>query len=152
YTHTYSRTRNIQVTYISRASEPTFFQLQPVRDASDPQRPVVGNPELNSSFSHTVRANYNASSPQQHRSFFLRLQGSLMNDRIVPNIILIPDAYGSFKREIRYLNADGTYAYSGNYSWQQAFADRQYTIRLNGDAGYNQHVAFADNLRNTAKE
>lgn len=152
YTHTYSRTRNIQVTYTSRASEPTFFQLQPVRDASDPQRPVVGNPELNSSFSHAVRANYNASSPQQHRSFFLRLQGSLMNDRIVPNIILIPDAYGSFKREIRYLNADGTYAYSGNYSWQHAFADRQYTIRLNGDAGYNQNVAFTDNLRNTAKE
>src|SRR5690606_12678450 len=42
YTHRYSRTKNIQVNYISRAGEPTFSQLQPVRDVSDPQRPVVG--------------------------------------------------------------------------------------------------------------
>ncbi|WP_257656827.1 TonB-dependent receptor [Parapedobacter lycopersici] len=152
YTHTYSRTKNLQVTYTSRAGEPTFFQLQPVRDASDPQRPVVGNPELNSSFSHTVNASYNASNPQQHRSFFLRFQGSLTNDRIVPNVLLIPDAYGSFKREVHYRNTDGTYAYNGTYSWQQAFADRQYTIRLNGNAGYNRNVAFADNVRNIAKE
>lgn len=152
YTHTYSRTRNIQVTYTSRASEPTFMQLQPVRDESDPQRPVVGNPNLNSSFSHTVSANYNASDPKKHRSFLLRLQGLVISDRVVSNVILVPDAYGSFKREIRYLNADGTYSYSGNYSWQQSFADRQYTLRLNGNAGYNRNVAFADGMRNIAGE
>jgi len=148
YTHTYSRTRNIQITYASRASEPTFSQLQPVRDVSDPQRPIVGNPNLNSSFSHTINANYNTSNPQKRNSFLLRFQGSITNDRIVSNILLIPDVYGSFKRELRYLNADGTYSYSGNYNWQKSSANRQYTVRLNGNAGYNKNVSFADNIKN----
>jgi len=152
YTHTYSHTRNIQLTYTSRASEPTFMQLQPVRDESDPQRPVVGNPNLNSSFNHGISANYNASNPQKHRSFLFRLQGSLVNDRVVSNVMLIPDAYGSFKREVRYVNADGTYALNGNYNWQQSFADRQYTVRLTGSAGFNRNIAFADNIRNVAAE
>lgn len=152
YTHRYSRTKNIQLNYLSRASEPTFSQLQPVRDVSDPQRPIVGNPDLNSSFSHTINANYNTSNPEMRTSFFLRFQGSVIDDRIVTNTVLIPDAYGSFKREVRYLNADGTYSYSGNYNWQKSFADRQYTLRLSGNAAYNRNVSFADNLRNFAHE
>lgn len=126
--------------------------MQPVRDVSDPQRTIVGNPNLNSSFTHAINANYNTSNPQKGSSFFLRVQGSSTNDRVVANIVLIPDVYGSFKREIRYQNADGTYAYNGNYSWQKSFADRQYTVRLNGNAGYNRNVSFADNIRNFAGE
>ncbi len=152
YTHRYSRTRNVQLNYMSRASEPTFSQLQPVRDVSDPQRQIVGNPALNSSFSHTLNANYNSSDPERRSTFLLRVQGSLTDNRIVTNTVLIPDIYGSFKREIRYQNADGTYSYNGNYSWQKSFADRQYTIRLNGNAGYNRNVSFADNIKNFARE
>lgn len=152
YTHTYSRTKNMQVNYMSRAGEPTFSQLQPVRDVSDPQRPVVGNPNLNSSFTHSISANYNTSNPQKRNSFLLRLQGSLISDRIVSNIVLIPDAYGSFKREIRYLNSDGTYSYSGTYNWQKSTVDRHYTVRLNGNAGFNRNVSFADNIKNFSGE
>ncbi|HEY1060048.1 MAG TPA: outer membrane beta-barrel protein [Daejeonella sp.] len=152
YTHRFSRTRNVQLNYMNRASEPTFFQLQPVRDLSDPQRQLVGNPNLNSSFSHTLNANYNSSNVEKRTSFLFRLQASAVDNRVVTNTILIPDAYGSFKREIRYQNADGTYSYSGNYNWQKAFADRQYTFRLSGTAAYNRNVSFADNIRNFAAE
>ncbi len=152
YTHRFSRTKNIQANYTSRASEPTFTQLQPVRDVSDPQRQVVGNSNLNSSFSHSVTANYNTSNPDKNTSFLLRFQGSLTSDRIVTNTLLIPDVYSSFKREIRFQNADGTHSYSGNYNWQKSFGDRQYTVRLNGNAGYAKNVSFADNVRNLAGE
>lgn len=152
YTHRFSRTRNVQLNYMNRASEPTFFQLQPVRDLSDPQRQLVGNPNLNSSFSHTLNANYNSSNVEKRTSFLFRLQASAVDNRVVTNTILIPDAYGSFKREIQYQNADGTYSYSGNYNWQKAFADRQYTFRLSGTVAYNRNVSFADNLRNFSGE
>lgn len=152
YTHRFSRTKNLQVNYTSRASEPTFTQLQPVRDISDPQRQLIGNPNLNSSFNHNLTANYNTSNPDKYTSFLLRIQGSLTSDRIVTNTILVPDVYNSFKREIRYLNAGGTYSYTGNYSWQKSFADRQYTVKLNGNAGFARNVSFADDLRNSAGE
>ncbi len=152
YTHRFSRSRNIQLNYMNRASEPTFFQLQPVRDLSDPQRQLLGNSSLNSSFSHTLNANYNSSNVEKRTSFLFRLQASAVDNRVVTNTLLIPDAYDSFKREIRYQNADGTYSYSGNYNWQKAFADRQYTLRLSGSAGYNRNVSFADNIRNFSGE
>jgi hypothetical protein len=158
YTYRYSRTKALMVRYFSRAVEPQFAQLQPVRDVSNPQRPIVGNPDLNSSFTHQVFANYNTSNPQKRTSFFLNFNGQATKDRIVTNTVLVPDSVvvGSvvtktFKQEIRYLNTNGAYSYGGNYNFQKSFADRQYTVRLNGYAGYNQNVAFTDNDKSFSK-
>jgi hypothetical protein len=151
YTYRYSRTKALLINYFGRATEPQFSQLQPVRDVSNPQRPIVGNPDLNSSFNHMLNAEYNTSDPSKHTSFFLRFQGQLVNDKIVSNIVLVPDIHGTYKQEVRYVNADGTYSYYGSYYWQKSFKDRQYTVRFNGNAGYNNNVSFADNIKNFSK-
>jgi hypothetical protein len=151
YTYRYSRTRALTINYNANAREPQFAQLQPVRDVSNPQRPVVGNPDLKNSFSHTLRASYNNSNPLKHTSFLLSLSGSVTKDQIVSNVVLIPDIFKSYKQEVRYLNANGTYSYNANYSWQKSFADRQYTVRFNGNGGYNHNVTFADNVKNFSK-
>jgi hypothetical protein len=148
YQYTYSKTKGIMINYSGRASEPTFAQLQPVRDVSNPQRPVVGNPDLNSSFTHNLSASYKTSNPALHTSFMLTLQGNLINDQIVNNTILVPDALGALKQEVHYVNSDGTYSYSGAYNWQKSFEDRQYTLKLNGSAGYNNAVSLANDIKN----
>ncbi len=151
YRYTYSRTKGIMVNYFGRAVEPQFAQLQPVRDVSNPQRPIVGNPDLNSSFAHNVFANYNTSNPAKHTSFMVMLQGNLVKDQIVNNIVLVPDALGALKQEVHYANSDGTYSYSGSYNWQKSFQDRQYTVKLNGGAGYNNAVSLANDIANYSK-
>ncbi|HCN83965.1 MAG TPA: hypothetical protein DIT07_10160, partial [Sphingobacteriaceae bacterium] len=151
YRYTYSRTKGIMVNYFGRASEPQFAQLQPVRDVSNPQRSIVGNPDLNSSFTHNIFANYNTSNPAKHTSFMLMLQGNLVKDQIVNNIVLVPDALGALKQEVHYANSDGTYSYSGLYNWQKSFQNRQYTVKVNGGAAYNNAVSLANDIANYSK-
>jgi hypothetical protein len=137
--------------YHGSAVEPQFAQLQPVRDVSNPQRPVIGNPELNSSFTHNLQAEFKTSNPIKHTSFMLNFQGSAINNQIVQNIVLVPDVYGSVKQEVRYTNTDGYYTYFGSYNWQKSFKDRQYTIRVFGDTRFTNNISFADNIKNNSQ-
>ena len=151
YQYKYSQTKSVSIHYYGFANEPQFSQLQPVRDISNPQRPVVGNPELNSAFSHNLNANLNSSNPDRKTSLILNLQANMLNNQVVQNIVLIPDVYGSKKQEVRFVNANGYYTYFVSYNWQKSFRDKQYTIRLNGDTRYTNNVSFADNIRNTSQ-
>jgi hypothetical protein len=148
YQYRFGGTKTITFNYFGSAAEPQFSQLQPVRDVSNPQRPIVGNPDLNSSFAHTIDGNVRLSNPEKQNSLMLTLQGTTIADQIVQNIVLIPDVYGSRKQEVRYVNTDGYYTYFGGYNWSQSFADRQFTVRLRGDTRFTKAVAFADNVKN----
>jgi hypothetical protein len=152
YRYTYSKTKSLMLNYFGRASEPSFSQLQPVRDVSNTQRPIVGNPDLNSSFTHNVFANYNTSNPTKHSSFMAMLQGNIVQNQIVNNIVLVPDASGVLKQEVHFANADGTYSASGIYNWQKSYLDRQYTLKLNGGVGYNNAVALSNDIANYSKK
>ncbi len=151
YVYSYSRTKTIQVQYNGQAREPQFAQLQPVRDVTNPQRPVVGNPNLDVQFTHSLNTTYNNSNPLRRTSFMLRLNGSILNNQIVNNIVLLPDVFGSYIRETRWVNTNGTYNYGANYSFSKSIKDRQYTFSFNGSASYDNAVSFADNIKNFQK-
>src|SRR5690606_27771531 len=59
FEYKFSRTQGININYSGRSSEPSFSQLQPIRDISNPQFPVTGNPNLDAEFIHSVRVRYN---------------------------------------------------------------------------------------------
>lgn len=148
YQYRFGGTKTITFNYFGSAAEPQFAQLQPVRDVSNPQRPIVGNPDLNSSFSHFIDANLRLSNPEKRSSLMFNLQANTIANQIVQNIVLIPDVYGSRKQEVRYVNTNGYYTYFGGYNWSQSFADRQYTVRLRGDTRFTRAVSLADNIKN----
>jgi hypothetical protein len=148
YQYRFGGTKTITFNYYGSAAEPQFAQLQPVRDVSNPQRPIVGNPELNSSFSHNIDANLRLSNPEKRTSLMFNLQANTIANQIVQNVVLIPDVYGSRKQEVRYVNTNGYYSYFGGYNWSKSFADRQYTVRLSGDTRFTRGVSLADNIKN----
>ncbi|WP_170878360.1 TonB-dependent receptor [Daejeonella lutea] len=148
YQYRFGGTKSIRVNYFGSAAEPQFAQLQPVRDVSNPQRPIVGNPDLNSSFSHNVDAELRFSNIEKRSSLMFNIQGNAISNQIVQNIVLIPDVFGSRKQEVRYVNTNGYYSYYGGYNWSKSFADRQYTVRLSGDTRFTRGVSLADNIKN----
>ncbi|MGB4399745.1 MAG: TonB-dependent receptor [Daejeonella sp.] len=148
YQYRFAGTKSITFNYFGNAAEPQFAQLQPVRDVSNPQRPVVGNPDLNSSFSHFVFGNLRLSNVEKRTSLMIYVQGNAISNQIVQNVVLIPDVFGSRKQEVRYVNTNGYYTYFGGYNWSKSFADRQYTVRLNGDSRFTRGVSLADNIKN----
>src|SRR5690606_40800647 len=46
FEYVFSNSKRLSFNYNGRPTEPGYSQLQPVRDISNPQFPVVGNPEL----------------------------------------------------------------------------------------------------------
>ncbi|MCU0321464.1 MAG: TonB-dependent receptor family protein [Chitinophagaceae bacterium] len=53
--------QDLQLNYSRRVNRPSFFQLLPVYDFTDPQNPSVGNPALNPEFTSSFEISYNNS-------------------------------------------------------------------------------------------
>ncbi|KAA8477962.1 outer membrane receptor protein involved in Fe transport [Arcticibacter tournemirensis] len=158
FVYNFAKSRSLNINYSGRSSEPSYNQIQPVVDLSNPQRPIVGNPDLKSAFNQTISIRYNNFDPAAGTFFIVGLGGNIINDRITSNLVryqlpVITATGTSYNliQETQYLNVDGYYAANGFYSWSKPFSERKYTLRLNGSANYTNDVSYNDNLKNIGK-
>ncbi len=147
FQYVWSRQQRASLNYSGSPNEPAFNQIQPVRDVSSPQNPVVGNPDLKPAFRHTLAAQYNNYIANSKVNLSANVTGTIINNQIVTNVLRIPDAYNSFKSETRFLNLDGTYYINGRYNVAKQLADRKYNLSLNGYASYRHDVSITDNIK-----
>jgi len=151
FEYKFSRTKGLNITYNGDANEPGFSQLQPIRDISNPQFPITGNPNLDAEFSHNIRLRFNDFNSQTGTSFFVYLNGTLTEDKIVSNRIKsFSDLYG-LVQETQYLNTDGFYSMRGFYNYSKSFLKRKYVVSVNGSINYNNNLSFVDSEKNIAK-
>lgn len=151
FEYKFSRTKGINISYDGRSSEPSFSQLQPIRDISNPQFPVTGNPNLDAEFNHSVRVRYNNFNTATGTTFFAFLNGTKTQNKIVSNrVSSLSELYGRVQ-ETTFLNTDGYYNARGFYNLSKSFQKRKYVISANGSATFNNNVSFVNNEKNTAK-
>lgn len=151
FEYKFSRTKGLNISYFGRSNEPGFSQLQPIKDVSNPQFPIIGNPNLDAEFIHNVRLRYNNFNTQSGTTFFAMLSGSKTDNKIVTNrVSSLSDLYGRVQ-ETSYLNTDGFYNTQGFYSFSKAFDKRKYVISANGSARFSNNVSFVDDEKNFAK-
>ncbi len=151
FEYKFSRTAGVNINYSGQSREPNFSQLQPIRDVSNPQFPVTGNPNLDAEFSHNIRVRYNNFNPLSGMTFFAFLNGSKTDNKIVTNrVSSLSELYGRVQ-ETTYLNTDGFYNARGFYNISKAFNKRKYVVSANGSATFNNNVSFVDNEKNTAQ-
>lgn len=143
----WSKQHQIQINYSGNPVEPAYTQLQPVRDVSNPQNSVVGNPNLKIAFRHSLALNYNNYMANSRLSYFLNLSANLTRNQIVTNTTLITDAYNSLKYETRFLNMNGNYIFNANYGVSKQISDGAYNLSLNGSVGNVHSVAMSNNLK-----
>jgi len=148
FQYAWSRQQRFTISYQGNPSEPAFNQIQPVRDVSNPQNPVVGNPDLKPSFRHAINTQYNNYISNSRLNLSANVVAALVNNQIVTNNVRIPDAYGAFKNETRYVNLNGSYNVNGNYNISKQLADRKYNLSLIGSLGYNRTVSMLNNVQN----
>jgi len=151
FEYRFSRSKRLSFNYNGRPNEPSYSQLQPVTDSSNPQFPVTGNPNLEAEFSHNVRLRYNNFDYASGNSFFAMINATLTNNKVVTNRFQDPDPIYGTVQTTSYLNADGYYNARGFYSYSKPFSDRKYVVSLNGSASYNNNISFADSQENIAK-
>lgn len=152
FEYLWSRQHKIQLNYSGNAIEPTFDQIQPVRDVSSPQNPIVGNPNLLASFAHTINANYNNYIANSKLNYSVNLSTTLTDNAVIRNVIQLPDpavaGKNSFINETRYLNTNGVYRFNANYSISKQLNDRRYNLSFSGSVNLDHRLSMTDNQKN----
>lgn len=148
FQYLWSKQHSIQLNYSGNAQEPTFDQIQPVRDVSNPQNPVVGNPDLKVTFNHSINTNYNNYIANSKLNYSLNMNATFIDNSVVRNTVQIADAYNSLKNETRYININGVYRINGNYSISKQLNNRKYNLSYSGNVLHNHGVSMSNNIEN----
>ena len=148
FNYFFAKSKSLNINYSGRSTEPSFSQIQPGVDKSDAQRPVVGNPDLQSAFTQSLNINYNNNDPASGIFLNLGFDGNIINDRITRNVV--------FEREnnlqrTEYLNADGYFSTNANYNLGKPFLDKKLRLSLFGNVNYTNDVTYQNNDKNVGK-
>jgi len=163
FSYSWSRTQRFTLSYSGSNNEPSFQQIQPFRDESNPDNIIVGNPDLKPTFRNSVSAAYNNYFPNSRFNISLNANATLYDDQINTNTlhpaVLIkpavpptgPDDPGQKAQyktinEVHYVNLGGSKAYVGRYSISKQLADRRYNLSLNGNISYRFDNNMSDDL------
>jgi hypothetical protein len=145
FQYLWSRQHSVQINYSGNATEPTFDQIQPVRDLSNPQSPVIGNPNLKATFNHSVNTEYNNYIANSKLNYSIKMNATFIDNSVIRNSVpIIQDGVTAY--ETRFVNASGVYRVGGNYSISKQLANRKYNLSLNGSVNHNHNVAMARDI------
>ncbi|MDQ8054405.1 MAG: outer membrane beta-barrel protein [Pedobacter sp.] len=142
----WSRQHSLQLNYSGNANEPSFDQIQPVRDVSNPQNPIVGNPNLKVSFTHSINTSYNNYIANSKLNYSVNGNVMFLKNSVARNNVLISDGKNNLVNETRYVNLNGAYRMSGNYSISKQLNDRKYNLAFRGIVSYNHGVSMSNNI------
>lgn len=158
FSYNFAKTVSLRINYSGASSEPSFEQIQPVVDLSNPQSPVIGNPNLKSSLNQNLNIEYNNTSAETGSYLSAGLRGNIVSDRIINNTIRIrqpiisgTDTTYNLIQERRFLNQDGYYTTNGYYRWSKPFKDRKYRLQLGGSVNFTNDISYVDNEKNIGK-
>jgi len=155
FQYNWSRTERFAINYSGTPNEPTFNELQPFTDYTNPQNPIVGNPDLKPSFTHSIMTTYNNYMADSHFNFSTNINTSFINNQVVNNNVLVPEYLTKKGRRdttyipfTHYVNLNGGYNINANYNLAKQYDNRAYNLELNGNVSYGHNVAMSNNVEN----
>jgi hypothetical protein len=159
FVYNFQKSQVLTVNYSGNSVQPSFTQLQPEADYSNPEDIVFGNPDLKPEFSNTINFRYYQFDLKSASSLFTNLSFNTISNDIISNTqpVVANVLPGNTSittttlQETHYLNTDGFYSANGNYSISQPFDDRQFTVTLSGSAAFNNNVSYIQDERNIGK-
>ncbi|RZM22174.1 MAG: TonB-dependent receptor [Pedobacter sp.] len=142
---------SLNLVYTGSNVAPNFTQLQPVPNTRNLQNVVVGNPNLRSTFTHAAGLQYQKTDLKTGAALLLGINGNVIRDQVVANLVLVSDTLNSLKQETNFLNANGAYSFEGLYSWSQPFVENTYNLEFRGNVGFANNVSYSDDVLNQNK-
>ncbi|MET1056967.1 MAG: TonB-dependent receptor [Pedobacter sp.] len=140
---------NLSFVYSGVSTAPDFYQLQPVPNISNLQNVIIGNPNLKSSFTHAGTLSYQHTGENTGATLMLGLNGSVVEDQVVSNVVLVKDTLNSLKQQTYFENANGVYQFGSVYSYSLPFDHNKFNAELRGTWDYINMVSFANHVLNT---
>ena len=148
FAYNFTRNKTLRFFYNGDANQPSFTQLQPVKDISNPQYQTLGNPLLKPSVAHIFSTSFNNLNFLTGQTFFVGANYNFTNNQIVNNTSRVG---GNGSQLTTFENVDGNYTVSGFYNFSKPWKNRTYIISFNGTAALNNNISLIDGQRNLAK-
>jgi hypothetical protein len=142
--YNFSRTKTLNASYNGNATQPSFSQLQPVQDFTNPQSTTIGNPSLKPSINHNLNLSYNNFNFITGKVIFTNLTLSTIRNQIV-NKTARRDSLGSVISIPE--NVNGYYNALGFYAYSKPYKNRKYVLTLNGSLNFNHNISLTDSVR-----
>ena len=111
YRYKFSNAHQIRFDYSTTSNQPSLNQLQPVRDNTDPNSLVIGNPNLRPNYSHSMNIFYNKWNALKYSYVYAGGYFSYTDNDFSNSIVFTPDGRSTSKA----VNVDGN-MYGGFYA------------------------------------
>lgn len=148
FSYNFSRSRSFNINYHGSTSQPSYQQLQPIYDRSNPQFITVGNPDLKPEFNNSLNLRYNNFDFITGNIFFSNLNFNYIKDRIVNVVAIQKDGV----QVTSYQNANGYFTASGFYAFSKPIQNRKFVFNYGGNIMYNNNISFLkDSVNNIAR-
>ncbi len=140
-----SKTQALNLDYMGRSSQPTMTQLQPVADMSDPLNIVIGNPNLNPTFTHNVRLRFHNFNSEAQRSIMTMLDGRVEQNSIISRTDFDNITGG---RTTTYENVNGVWNVRAMNMISFPFRNKAWTFNNHLMLYYSNTIGYNNSLRN----
>lgn len=147
YKYKMGKQRSLDINYRGRASQPSLTQLQPVPDRSDPQRVIIGNPNLDPSFTHNIHLRFQDFNADAQRSIMAMGFFQLTQNSIVSSTTFDPETSGQVTR---YTNVNGVWSARLGAMFSQPLRNRSFQFNNNLWVSSNHNVGFNNGTRNSS--
>ena len=145
YRYRLGKNRSINLHYNGRSSQPSMTQLQPVPDISDPLRIVVGNPNLDPTFSHNLRLRFQDFNPAAQRSIMAMVDAQYQQNSIVSQTTFNSETGG---QTTTYQNVNGVWSIRGMNMISMPLRNKAFTFNNHIFLNYSSTVGFNNLERN----
>ncbi len=142
-----TKTRSFNLDYMGRSSQPSMTQLQPVADMSDPLRVIIGNPNLDPTFTHHLRLRFQDFQPEAQRAIMAMLDAQVAQNSIVSRTTYNSETGG---QTTTYENVNGSWNVRAMNMISFPFRNRSFTFNNHVMLFYTRSIGFNNNRRNSS--
>jgi hypothetical protein len=142
---------NVLLTYNNIIQAPSFEQILPIADISNPLYILTGNPNLKSALVHRPELAVSYNDAIHKLNLSLRTLGSFTQNKVVNNQILIQDQLLGLRRQTSFANVNGDYTINNYYTASKTLKDNKYILKLNGNLTYNNSIFISNGLKTIGK-
>jgi len=148
FTYKIDQYSSLSLAYLGQNNQPEFYQIQPVRDISNQQHIIVGNPELQSEFSSNLSFQFRKFNLISGNAFFSNLSFKSIQNKIVAQRTVIPN---STKQETSFLNTSGYFDTHVYYLYSISLLEKVLNVSISGSADYNNNISFINMEKNKGR-
>ncbi len=142
FVYNFSRNQALNINYNGSSNAPSYAQLNPRIDLSNPSYPSVGNADLLPEFNNSYSVRYNKFDIATGNIFFVNASFTQTDNKIVTNSIRYPLIYTPNPKlqnttEYVYANTDNYYSANGFLTFAKPWQKRRYTLIFNANGSYS---------------